>query len=765
MSENIRDEENKIDAELREELQKRRVYAIDDVQDGLKTALIRLRNRMRQGFAFNSNITICAGEQETSNEYGDVLAELLEKEFTESCLIRIMNEKDFYNQKSTDTNLKEYQVWVVKDYAASSPKRLFEILSKIEAEGWSTAVILCTTVQAAEALKEYPDMDYRLYHYLCGYKVHTPEIDDNYIQELTIQRLEQEGFELTEGFKKKLALYIRVVYRDAWLKKNAFFEDLIERIYQVHFGKIVDGRQLDESDVPKSDKADEQERREREDTTVTIEENEAETHVQKPQTAENPHTDVLLLAMSTFPLNKVIRRTEFSVKDNPDFKITGRSQLDPIPKYVAKQLEMENECLDKIIILATKDTMIEQEITTPEKTKETISPVGYFKKQTRGYLNPEGIDDQEKFDQKRFCIVEVDEANPAKGIGDILRILRGEEGKLRLHMAMNGGLRGIQRLLEAMIVLLRAEGITVDGAYSIEMGGVCRIINETERLKIFEFVSGMNQFYYDGRINALDQYLKKDNPLTDAIKMVADGISWCNVKNFEGGLDNLRKFYANKAQSLDDSYLELFKDTIKQDFKDLLSPDRTVLDEIEWCMNKRFYQPALTLLEARMSKTLIDKQFLTLTTDGERSKFKNNIEDNDLFNGLVHSISVSQMYNKNFNEMDEKDYEDYMKYANDHKCKLNVNFDENNYSITAKSRKGDIEVSKPFQIKQGGKLLVEFLFLHKTLKTVRNEMNHANENFRYDENKIKLALQYYIQWAKQLLCTKPGTETLQASVK
>lgn len=43
---------------------------------------------------FNSNITICAEDLSTSNQYGELLAKALERWFPDSCIL--VTEKDLY---------------------------------------------------------------------------------------------------------------------------------------------------------------------------------------------------------------------------------------------------------------------------------------------------------------------------------------------------------------------------------------------------------------------------------------------------------------------------------------------------------------------------------------------------------------------------------------------------------------------------------------------------------------------------------------------
>mgnify|MGYP001075758193 FL=1 len=47
-------------------------------------------------------------------------------------------------------------------------------------------------------------------------------------------------------------------------------------------------------------------------------------------------------------------------------------------------------------------------------------------------------------------------------------------------------------------------------------------------------------------------------------------------------------------------------------------------------------------------------------------------------------------------------------------------------------------------------LLFQLLVLHKTLKDVRNTMNHASDKLRYQPEAIILSLKYYMKWVDAL---------------
>ena len=48
------------------------------------------------------------------------------------------------------------------------------------------------------------------------------------------------------------------------------------------------------------------------------------------------------------------------------------------------------------------------------------------------------------------------------------------------------------------------------------------------------------------------------------------------------------------------------------------------------------------------------------------------------------------------------------------------------------------------------KLLLAILILHKALKEVRNDMNHASAGFTHNLDSISVVLRHYIKWIEKL---------------
>ncbi|MCR5294951.1 MAG: hypothetical protein K6E30_07245 [Lachnospiraceae bacterium] len=286
-------------------------------------------------------------------------------------------------------------------------------------------------------------------------------------------------------------------------------------------------------------------------------------------------------------------------------------QLEPIPRMLASDLRKKEETLDLIIMLETDKAGEKRMVVFPDKTEKLLSADQYMRKTLPAYIKP----------APRFKTIPINEYAPAEGIDETVRCLRSlknETPDLRLYLDEHGGFRETSLVLEAMVSLLRNE-INVQEVYTVHYTeGKAEIVIDPA-LKIFDFVSGINEFTYYGRIESLKRYYEK-NPdpsvqdLMACITDVASGIQLSNILKFESGLDALGRYFS-RERPLDSEktptdspcqYLALFEEAIKNDYASLLTPERTTADEIAWCLKKGFYQQCLTLLEFRMPTDLLD---------------------------------------------------------------------------------------------------------------------------------------------------------------
>ena len=226
---------------------------------------------------------------------------------------------------------------------------------------------------------------------------------------------------------------------------------------------------------------------------------------------------------------------------------------------------------------------------------------------------------------------------------------------------------------------------------------------------------------------------------------------------------------------------------------------------MEWFYKKKFYQQALTLIESRISKLLFEEwKILKLNTspwtenrtsyneattsytikhDAKNpGKYKYKVcyttksqkpdddvypDINDFFNGFVYNFGKKSNNSfkpkpflgyKDFNNMTNEKYDgftDYLSQINFHSIDTQIPACINRarkklqISISGKTRinlPDAVIISK----KTNEKLLFQLLVLHKTLKDVRNTMNHASDQLRYQPEAIILSLKYYMKWVDAL---------------
>ena len=65
-----------------------------------------------------------------------------------------------------------------------------------------------------------------------------------------------------------------------------------------------------------------------------------------------------------------------------------------------------------------------------------------------------------------------------------------------------------------------------------------------------------------------------------------------------------------------------------------------------------------------------------------------------------------------------------------------------------RSASGCIALSTELTVNED--LLLAILILHKALKDVRNDMNHASAGFVHSLNSISIVLRHYIKWIEEL---------------
>lgn len=313
--------------------------------------------------------------------------------------------------------------------------------------------------------------------------------------------------------------------------------------------------------------------------------------------------NILLLAMSTLGR---IEDNYYQYREDGEV-FTARSQLEPITHMLSDERKKKGERLDKIIILETDRTV------HPDDGK--ISAVEFYKERVGSFLD----------DKIEYADILIDEDEPAEGIGKATSIILDEyekqkknNDKMNLWIDTQGGFRDVVMVFNAIISLLREQGIEPEGIYSIRFDPTRskniphKIIDQTEKYKIFKFVSAMQEFMDFGKATGLKKYCGDEDALVQAVDGIADAIQMCQPQKFEKALQAFADYLKLERYKKDDPYLQIFVEFMKKDYGILLEEPHNTIEQIRWCVRKEFYQQAVTIYTEKIPKYYHEKGIVTL---------------------------------------------------------------------------------------------------------------------------------------------------------
>ncbi len=301
--------------------------------------------------------------------------------------------------------------------------------------------------------------------------------------------------------------------------------------------------------------------------------------------------NILLLAMSTLP-----KETE---KDNyyqyqKGEVFVARSQLEPITYMIDSERKKMGEKLDKIIILETTKTL--------ELTESNKSAVGFYKERVNQFL-----------DEVEYIDILIDEKDPAEGIRKATSAIwqeyeeqNNQQEQMKLWIDTQGGFRDVVMVFNAILSLLREQGIEPKGIYSIRYThgntkeNPCPIINQTKNYDIFKFVAAMQEFMDFGKSTGFKKYYGEENEFVQIVGRIADAIQICQPQKFEDALKKFAVYLKSGQYNEVDPYLQIFVEFMKEDYGNLLEQPENTVEQIKWCVRKEFYQQAMTIYIEKM---------------------------------------------------------------------------------------------------------------------------------------------------------------------
>lgn len=341
-----------------------------------------------------------------------------------------------------------------------------------------------------------------------------------------------------------------------------------------------------------------------------------------------PSNNLLVLALSTF--NKNMSETTYKCPDEErNFKdgkkivpsVKGNYQLEPVLKYLQQTIGVHG-----VLLIKTKETQKEQPISytwTDENdvahhVERTVSPETLFREMIADVAGDIDV---------RDCLLSEGDVATQKDIDAILDQIRGyckDHDGTRIYMDLHGGPRANAQLMTAIISLLplenteettASEGIRVrpEDIYSVIFDITepenDRIIRAGSSYGIMDLVAGVHEFVEYGRTESLKRYADRHADVAGmvaAMDTISDALAMADIQSFDKGLRELKKEIDrltiqkgdDEANGGDTS--ELLLRLIDQEYGKIIKSTSKQIDKIRWCVEKKFYQLAITMCESQI---------------------------------------------------------------------------------------------------------------------------------------------------------------------
>ena len=353
------------------------------------------------------------------------------------------------------------------------------------------------------------------------------------------------------------------------------------------------------------------------------------------------HVNVMLIAMSTLP--RFPKINTYQIEENgKTLYFKSLSQMEPHTKYVIYKLASSGETLDRIVILESEKARTE----TPQKWGgETATSL--YKKRLINYLggNEEiSISIQDELESKsetiladvktghslpecyypEFIPVHLEDpvyfwhaVNAIRGKGPLEALDDSTEKSIHLYMDMQGGERNSVSQMNAIVELLKRQGITIQGRYANDFEPkrpipLHTIREASKEYRTYDLISAMDSFKRYGWGDSLKEYFdgfmrgsSKEQKLIEAVQQASSAISKCNANGFDGAIQKIKSLREDFKNPETITELDVVYQDIREDYGRLFDADYPHVAQIRWCLDKKFLQQALTIFEAKMPQEFV----------------------------------------------------------------------------------------------------------------------------------------------------------------
>lgn len=512
----------------------------------------------------------------------------------------------------------------------------------------------------------------------------------------------------------------------------------------------------------------------------------------------------LILALSIMP---GVKEYKINFPGEEEAECYGY-QLEPVPRYLMKKVFGSSDTLEIIMLCTNKTYKDENNYSSKDLgdiTYENCTVLDFFIAKIKKYAEKVGF----PVNNLKFKIIKADDnLNAINAIVEELEKMQKENDDLKIYVDIHGGLRGTQDMLNTVLSMSQYYSFKIENKDVFTVNSKdgsnteWKIDTVKEILAITKVASAIGECINTGYAEAFhaieEDFLsigvnkfEERKVLIDILSNIARSIQFCNVEEFNRQLGSLKTAMEEIERKLKeeaiDSLMKLLYPLIKNSYGKLLE-DHTVIDEIEWCVEKGFMQQALTLIESKMPAEFIKNKFFSggCLIDGTRinlqylvseqgnpsvkctvkelvedEKEKRNIQWKAIENYMVEQIA-RRCVEKEGNPKKGK----YVSLGADYSV-VDIFYEKRpnqryyrNIRIV-RTQQGNQEIYFiPFEIKgfnenpnrvtEEFKQINRLMQLHMSLKNERNKINHASTEGRADYNVITGAVLQYIQLFKSI---------------
>ncbi|WP_295217244.1 TM1812 family CRISPR-associated protein [Ruminococcus sp.] len=314
--------------------------------------------------------------------------------------------------------------------------------------------------------------------------------------------------------------------------------------------------------------------------------------------------NILLVSLSK--ITKEISETKTYISDQGT--ISGRYTPDAPVKYIFQLLHSEGKTLDKILCIATKETLIPMEQAS-RSAYDLFCDMVSAHCSSQGRPLPEIITIPNAFSSFQI----------AQPIREILSHIHANDS---IFLDTTGGARNTSYLLMFLVRFLEYDNVRLEKAVYSSLGSTNAIVDVTSLYQMFHLINAANTFAVFGNVNELDSIFRSHkNPVIhrtiNAMHQFSDAIQLCRT-NLDDTLNELNEsLCALSGETLTDENEMLFQRIIGMIRKKFFLTDGKTridyLDIIRWCLDNNLLQQAITVYVEKLPDYLCQHSFLTVS--------------------------------------------------------------------------------------------------------------------------------------------------------